>query len=81
MRSENESVHYRARFELRASRRGCDPAKQVINVLQKWFAGKERMASRNGIDAASRLYGRDASTFSIDSQQAASPFPPDMRAE
>lgn len=65
MRSENESVHYRARFELRASRRGCDPAKQVINVLQNWFVGKERMASRNGIDVASRLYGRDASTFSI----------------
>lgn len=66
MRSENESVHYRARFELRASRQDCDPAKQVVNVLQKWFAGKERMASRNGIDAASRLYGCDASTFSTD---------------
>lgn len=66
MRSENESVHYRARFELRASQRDCDPAKQVINVLQKWFAGKERMASHNGIDAASRLYGRDVSTFSIE---------------
>ena len=46
MRSENEVIHYRARFNVTSSRDGVDPFHAITALMLGWFTKKEEQLSR-----------------------------------
>lgn len=55
MRSENESIHYRARFNIVPANDGADPFRAITVIMLRWFASKEGQLNKRGAGIISKL--------------------------
>lgn len=60
MRSENEVIHYRARFNVTSSRDGVDPFHAITALMLGWFTKKEEQLSRRNAGIVAKLRNLNA---------------------
>lgn len=60
MRSENETIHYRARFEIYPKRDGVDILGGVASIMLEWFARKEKNLAKRDADVFSESHQLNA---------------------
>ena len=60
MRSENEAIHYRARFEIYSKQDGADILGGVASIMLEWFARKEKNLARRDADVFSKSHQLNA---------------------